>query len=81
MALSGYLCCIADSSPKPKSKLKTTCAVISCYYEACQLDNIVHDNDIVRLDQALVKCSTSQSLTYSCVMPVEFFHKLFYSLG
>ena len=80
-ALAEYLCNIADSSAKPRSKLKTTCAAVSCYYEASNLNNIVHDRDITRLQQALVKSSTSESLSHSKVMPVEKFNELFLSWG
>jgi len=55
VALSNFLCYVADSSTKPRSKLKTVCAALSCYYEAYELLNIVHNPDIVRLTQALVK--------------------------
>jgi hypothetical protein len=54
VALANFLCYVADSSTKPRSKLKTVCAALSCYYEAYELLNIVHNPDIVRLTQALV---------------------------
>ena len=71
VALSNFLCYVADSSTKPRSKLNTVCAALSCYHEAYELLNIVHNPDIVRLTQALVKSGTSQTLTHSQVMPVE----------
>lgn len=81
VALSDYLCLVADSSTKPRSKLKTICAALSCFYEASELLNVVHNPDIVRLIQALIKSGTSNAFTHSKVMPVEKFNTLFTQWG
>ena len=70
---------MADRSEKPNSMLKGYLAAISAMYEVLNVPNLTREAEIIRMQSALVKSGTCQTMSKSKVMPVVKFTELFES--
>ena len=70
-----YLCSLADSSERPRSKIYGTLAAFNAFYEALCFDAV--SSNIRKFADALVKSSTNVPMNKTNIMPVQPFLKLF----
>ena len=79
--LTDFMCMLADSSDRPRSILRTAVSALSALFDCLQIDNPFVDKNLYKLQCALVKSSTVDTMRKSKVMPIEPFFKLFESWG
>lgn len=76
-----FLCETADSSERPSSLLRSSCAALSHFFNIRDLPNYVQDSNIKYLCDGLVKSGTVAVRKKSNVIPTEPFNQLYRSLG
>lgn len=70
---------VCDSSKRPESLLKNTCAALGNMYEALGIQNPLASSDIIHLKSAIIKCGTKEPMARSKVIPIRSFIDLFKS--
>ncbi|XP_043244702.1 uncharacterized protein LOC122393113 [Amphibalanus amphitrite] len=77
--LAEFLLHRCKSSDRPHSTLRCISAALGAAYDACGMANLMCDQYISRLCQAIVKCGTAVPMLRSRVMDVSAFTRMFRS--